>query len=219
MCGDATNSCDIEKLMKGDKARLIATDPPYNVGYHGKTKIRERLENDFMSKQEFEIFLEKAIGNMVEHSLPGTPFYIFMASSSFETLQDIMRKLGLKWSTNIIWAKDCFVLSWADYHQQYEPLWYGWKSGAPRLHPVKDRTQSNLWHIKRPKKNPLHPTQKPTELLKRIIKNSSEEGDIVLDLFGGSGSTLKAANELNRKCYIMEINPEYCQSIIDSIVL
>lgn len=214
MCGDAADEIDVLKLMNNEKAKLILTDPPYNVDYKGHKSKRKDIENDSLSEEDFKLFLEKSIINMINVSLKGTPFYVFMGMKSLNILNKIMNDNDMNRSTIIIWAKDTFVISWADYHNHYEPIWYGWKKGAPRLHPVKDRTQSNLWQIKRPKKNPLHPTQKPIELIKRIINNSSHKNDIILDLFGGSGTTLMACEELNRICRIMEISEAYCESVI-----
>ena len=127
----------------------------------------------------------------------------------------VMSECGFHWSSTIIWAKDQFVLSRKDYHTQYEPIWYGWEGSKPRLHPVDDRTQSDLWEIERPKRSDEHPTMKPVKLVARAIVNSSREGDTVLDLFGGSGSTLIACEQTGRKCRTMELDPGYCDVIID----
>ena len=121
---------------------------------------------------------------------------------------------GYHWSSTIIWAKDKFVMSRKDYHTQYEPIWYGWKEGS-RLHPLEDRTQSDLWEIPRPIRSEEHPTMKPIELVARALINSSDKGDNVLDLFGGSGTTLIASEETKRKCFMCELDPHYVDVIIN----
>lgn len=214
MCGDATLAENVQKLMQGDLAKMVFTDPPFNVGYKGgHTNSREAIANDYMPEEEFSIFLHKAIKNMVDVSELGAMYYVVMSMTSFNTLCEAMSHNNMHWSTTLIWDKIHFVMSRGDYHQQYEPIWYGWKSGAPRLHPLKDRTQSNIWKINKPNKSKLHPTTKPVELIKQAILNSTNEGDIVLDLFGGSGSTLIACEETNRICYTMELESHYCEVI------
>lgn len=138
-----------------------------------------------------------------------------LSAQEWGSLMPVMSECGFHWSSTIIWAKDQFVLSRKDYHTQYEPIWYGWEGSKPRLHPVDDRTQSDLWEIERPKRSDEHPTMKPVKLVARAIVNSSCEGDMVLDLFGGSGSTLIACEQTGRKCRTMELDPGYCDVIID----
>jgi DNA modification methylase len=125
-----------------------------------------------------------------------------------------LRDSGMHWSSTIIWAKDTAVLSRKDYNTQYEPIWYGWEGSNPRSHPVKDHTQTDLWQIKRPKRSDEHPTMKPIELVARAIINSSDRKESVLDLFGGSGTTIIAAEQTGRSCYMMELDPHYCDVII-----
>lgn len=125
-----------------------------------------------------------------------------------------LKDKGMHWSSTIIWCKDSLVLSRKDYHTQYEPIWYGWEGSKPRLHELKDRTQSDVWEIPRPKKSDEHPTMKPIELVARALQNSSDKRDLVLDLFGGSGTTLIAAEQTGRKCCMMELDPHYCDVII-----
>jgi DNA modification methylase len=214
MCGDCTDKENVIKLMNGDKAKMIFTDPPFNVAYKGRRiQKRKEIANDNLSEEDFKILLDKAFSNAAEVSEKGCMTYVVMGFAHFKKLWDCMKNNGYHWSTTLIWAKNSFVISWADYHNQYEPMWYGWLKGANRLHPLKDRKQSNLWTIKRPICSKLHPTMKPVDLITRAINNSTNEGDIVLDMFGGSGSTLEAAEKTGRTCYIIEIDPEYCEII------
>ena len=125
-----------------------------------------------------------------------------------------LKDKGMHWSSTIIWSKDHAVLSRKDYHTQYEPIWYGWEESSPRAHPLEDRTQSDVWQIARPKVSEEHPTMKPVELVARAIVNSSNRGDTVLDLFGGSGTTIIASEQTGRKCCMMELDPHYCDVII-----
>ena len=126
-----------------------------------------------------------------------------------------LRDKGMHWSSTIIWCKDAFMLSRKDYHTQYEPIWYGWEGSKPRVCEVKDRKQSDVWMIPRPKKSDDHPTMKPIELVAKALLNSSKAGDTVLDLFGGSGTTMMACEQTKRKCMMMELDPHYCDVIID----
>ena len=139
--------------------------------------------------------------------------YIAMSSSELDVLQAAFRAAGGKWSTFIIWAKHTFTLGRADYQRQYEPILYGWPEGTAR-HWCGDRDQGDVWAIKKPQKNDLHPTMKPVELMERSIRNSSRLGDVVLDCFGGSGSTLIAAEKSGRRCFTMELDPKYCDVIV-----
>ena len=129
-------------------------------------------------------------------------------------IDDALRTAGFHWSSTIIWAKDTLVLSRKDYHTQYEPIWYGWNASAARLVELEDRKQSDVWSMERPKRSDLHPTTKPVELVERAINNSAKPGGIVLDLFGGSGSTLIAAEKAGRKCRTVELDPKYADVII-----
>lgn len=141
--------------------------------------------------------------------------YVVMSAQEWGNLMLVLNEAGYHWSSTIIWKKDRFVLSRKDYHTQYEPIYYGWKDGAPRLHPLEDKTQSDVWDIERPHVSVEHPTMKPIELVARAITNSSNPSDIVLDLFGGSGSTLIASEQTDRQCMMMELDPKYCQIIIN----
>lgn len=207
LCGDSTDAEQVRKLMGGDIADMVFTDPPYNVDYgDGERKI----ENDNLGN-EFPQFLEKVIKNLFEFSKGA--IYICMSSSEIDALQSTFRKLGGHWSTFVIWAKDTFTLGRSDYHRQYEPILYGWKDGGSHYF-CGDRSQGDVWEFPKPKKNDVHPTMKPVELCERAVQNSSKPNDIVLDLFGGSGSTLIACERTKRKCRMMEFEPKYCDVIL-----
>lgn len=216
MCGDSTSADDVRVLMDGSKARCVFTDPPWNVAYgedkkHPSWKSRQIL-NDKMSTEQFGAFLLAAFKAMASASEPGCMTYIAMSAQEWSNVMSAMREAGYHWSSTIIWAKDSLVLSRKDYHTQYEPLWYGWLEGK-RLNPLKDRKQSDLWNIPRPKVSPEHPTMKPIALVAKALQNSSCAGDVVLDLFGGSGTTVIASEQTGRICRTMELDPKYCDVI------
>lgn len=207
MCGDSTDSEQVKKLMADEIANMVFTDPPYNVDYGSDER---KIENDNLGS-EFPQFLEKVIKNIFSFS--NGAIYICMSSSEIDSLQSTFRRLGGHWSTFIIWAKDTFTLGRSDYHRQYEPILYGWKDGVSHYF-CGDRSQGDVWEFAKPKKNDVHPTMKPVELCQRAVQNSSKPNDIVLDLFGGSGSTLIACEQTNRKCRMMEFEPKYCDVIL-----
>ena len=218
MCGDSTSSADVKTLMENSKARFVFTDPPWNVDYgsdarHPSWKARQ-IMNDKMSTEDFGAFLLQAFKCMADHSEQGCMTYVVMSSQEWSNVMTAMREAGYHWSSTIIWAKDSLVLSRKDYHTQYEPLWYGWLEGEKRLCPLEDRKQSDLWQIPRPKVSPEHPTMKPVALVAKALLNSSRKGDIVLDLFGGSGTTMIAAEQTDRLSFLMELDPKYCDVII-----
>ena len=197
---------------------MVFTDPPWNVNYGSDDsspiyKPRTIL-NDHMSTGDFKDFMFKAFRSMNIASKDGAMTYVVMSAQEWGNLMLALFENGYHWSSTIIWAKDQFVISRKDYHTQYEPIWYGWKEGS-RLHPLEDRKQSDLWEIPRPKISNEHPTMKPIELVSKAIINSSNKGDLVLDLFGGSGSTLIACEQLKRKCFMAELDPHYVDVIID----
>lgn len=206
------------QLMNGKNARFVFTDPPWNVDYgsdstHPSWKPRKIL-NDKMSTEDFGAFLYAAFKAMKEVSEPGCMTYIVMSPQEWGNMMNALRELNYHWSSTIIWSKDQLVLSRKDYHTKYEPIWYGWTDGA-RLYPLKVRKQSDVWEIPRPKVSEEHPTMKPVALVAKAIENSSRAGDTVLDLFGGSGTTLIAAEQLGRTCHMMELDPKYCDVIIE----
>lgn len=215
---DSTDIGAVARLMDAGspggrrKARMVFTDPPWNVDYggaaHPSWKQRQIL-NDHMSSDDFFGFLCKAFAAMESASQPGATVYCVMSAAEWGNVMDALRDSGFHWSSTIIWAKDKFVLSRKDYFTQYEPIWYGWLDGVH----MEDRGQSDLWEIPRPKKSPDHPTTKPIALAAKAIANSSRPGDAVLDLFGGSGTSLLAAEQTGRVGFLMELSPKYCDVI------
>lgn len=220
MCGDSTKSDDVNKLMAGAVANMVFTDPPYNVNYGSTMKDKLRyhssggrtIMNDNLG-DGFGQFLSDVCKNMLDNCKGVC--YICMSSSELHTLYSSFVNAGGKWSTFIIWAKNTFTLGRADYQRQYEPILYGWGKNIKNHYWCGDRNQSDVWEYNKPLKNDLHPTMKPVELVERAVLNSSKKNDIVLDLFGGSGSTMIACEQLNRKCYSMELDPKYVDVIID----
>lgn len=213
MCGDSTNVSDVEKLMNGDKADLLLTDPPYNVAYEGGTKEKLKIENDDMSDEEFQEFLISAFENSNIVMKDGASFYIWHSDSEGFNFRSACKNTGWKIRQCLIWVKNSIVLGRQDYQWKHEPCLYGWKDGAAHYF-VDDRTQSTVWEFNKPLRNIEHPTMKPVDLIARAINNSSRSDNIVLDIFGGSGTTLIACEQLNRKCYMMELDPKYCYVII-----
>lgn len=197
MCGDSTNVSDVEKLMNGDKADLLLTDPPYNVAYEGRTKEKLKIENDDMSDEEFQEFLISAFENSNIVMKDGASFYIWHADIEGFNFRAACKKTGWKIRQCLIWVKNSIVLGRQDYQWKHEPCLYGWKDGAAHYF-VDDRTQSTVWEFNKPLRNIEHPTMKPVDLIARAINNSSRSDNIVLDIFGGSGTTLIACEQLNR---------------------
>ena len=215
LCGDSTNAASYTLLMAGEKAHMVVTDPPYGVNYANSAKDKMRgtnrpILNDNLG-EDFEPFLKAALTPMIAHCQGA--IYIAMSSSELDTLQAAFRAAGGKWSTFIIWAKNTFTLGRSDYQRQYEPILYGWPEGAQR-HWCGDRDQGDVWNIKKPQKNDLHPTMKPVELVERAIRNSSRPGNVVLDPFGGSGTTLIAAEKSGRVARLIELDPKYVDVIV-----
>jgi DNA modification methylase len=215
LCGDSTDAASYPLLMAGENAAMVFTDPPYGVNYANSAKDKLRgthrpILNDNLG-EDFEPFLKAALTPMLAHCEGA--LYIAMSSSELDTLQQAFRAAGGKWSTFIIWAKNTFTLGRADYQRQYEPILYGWPEGKTR-HWCGDRDQGDVWNIKKPQKNDLHPTMKPVELVERAIRNSSRPGDTVLDPFGGSGTTLIAAEKSGRVARLIELDPKYVDVIV-----
>ena len=215
LCGDSTDAASYTLLMAGEKAAMTFTDPPYGVNYANSAKDKMRgthrpILNDNLG-EDFEPFLEAALTPIIAHCQGA--IYIAMSSSELDTLQSAFRAAGGKWSTFIIWAKNTFTLGRSDYQRQYEPILYGWPEGATR-HWCGDRDQGDVWHFNKPRVNDLHPTMKPVELVERAIRNSSRPGDVVLDPFGGSGTTLIAAEKSGRQARLVELDPKYVDTIV-----
>jgi len=215
LCGDSTSKQDLEKLMSGELADMAFTDPPYNVDYgnNAKDKMRgkdRRIMNDNLG-DDFYQFLKDALTNLL--SVTKGACYIAMSSSELDTLQKAFRDAGGKWSTFIVWAKNTFTLGRSDYQRQYEPILYGWREGNDHFW-CGARDQGDVWFFNKPVKNDLHPTMKPMELVERALRNSSKSRDIVLDLFGGSGSTLIACEKTGRTARLIELDPKYVDVIV-----
>lgn len=212
MCGSATEITDVGELMNGQLADMIFTDPPYNVAYEGKTAEALTIENDSMSDADFCKFLLDAHTSMAEVTKAGGAIYVCHADSEGMNFRKALIDAGFLLKQCIIWVKQSMVMGRQDYQWQHEPILYGWKDGAAHFF-VDDRTQTTVWNINRPSKNIEHPTMKPIELCARAIKNSSIRGAIIIDFFGGSGSTLMAADQNDRICYTMELDPRYVDVI------
>ena len=213
ICGDATDVDTVKKLMDGRKANLVLTDPPYNVGYTGGTKDALTIQNDKQEDTAFRQFLSAAFTNMDAAMKPGAVFYIWHADSEGYNFRAACKEAGWQVRQCLIWNKNQLVMGRQDYHWKHEPCLYGWKEGAAHLW-ASDRKQTTILCFDRPQKNAEHPTMKPVALLAYQIANNTKGEDIALDLFGGSGTTLVACEQLGRKCYMMELDPKYCDVII-----
>lgn len=217
MCGDATSIADVARLAgitQGGGARLLLTDPPYNVGYVGKTKESLTIENDKQDDGNFLSFLVRAFRAANGIMLPGAVFYIWFASASSQSFRTACAAVNWKVSEELIWNKSHMVLGRHDYHYKHEPCLYGWKEGAAHAW-YSDRSQTTVLDFDRPTKNLEHPTMKPVDLFAYLIRNSSKPGDVVLDVFGGSGTTLIACEQTGRTCLMMELDPIYCDVIVE----
>jgi DNA modification methylase len=219
LCGDSTQMDAVEKVLAGGLADMVFTDPPYNVNYGAtmKDKLRgqkgkkpRKIANDNLGA-DFEQFLRDACVNML--AVTKGAIYICMSSSELHTLHRVFTEAGGHWSTFVIWAKNTFTMGRSDYQRQYEPLLYGWKEGTDHFW-CGARDQGDVWFIKKPVANDLHPTMKPVELVDRALRNSSKSRDTVLDPFGGSGSTLIACERSGRQARLIEMEPKYCDVII-----
>ena len=242
MCGDSTNADDVGKLMNGNVADMVVTDPPYNVAIQNSDGMT--IENDDLNNEQFKQFLHGAFANLSASLKPGGAFYIWYASREHINFEQACIDNGLSVREQLIWVKNAMVLGRKDYQWRHEPCLYGWKEGDGHYF-IYDRTQTTVFekpadfdkmskddtvkllkkiysevpstiiHEDKPTHNNIHPTMKPVNLIARLIKNSSEKGDSVLDLFGGSGTTLIVCEELGRKCYMMEYDPIYVDAIIE----
>lgn len=213
MCGNSTQKEEVMRLMNKQEADMLLTDPPYNVDYVGKTSEALKIENDNMNETEFYNFLIDAFRNMFESVKYGGSIYVFHADTEGLNFRNAFKAVGFKLAQCLVWVKNTFVMGRQDYQWRHEPILYGWKEGAGHYF-VDNRKQSTVLEFDKPSRNAEHPTMKPIDLLVYLIKNSSKENDIILDLFGGSGSTLIAAEQIQRTCYTMELDPKYCDVII-----
>jgi site-specific DNA-methyltransferase (adenine-specific) len=211
MCGDSTSIDALEKLMDGQLADQLITDPPYNVAYEGSNGLK--IQNDNMEDTQFRQFLTDCFISAITHMKPGASFYIWHADVEGYNFRGACKDAGMQVRQCLIWNKDSFVMGRQDYHWKHEPCLYGWKDGSAHLW-ASDRKQSTIIECKKPKKNGVHPTMKPVELMEYQILNNTKGEDIVLDLFGGSGSTLIASEKVGRKARLMELDPKYCDVIV-----
>lgn len=225
MCGDSTKESDVAKLMNNNKADLFLTDPPYNValGNHDTPETaRQRhrrtdgliIMNDKMSDNDFLDFLTKCFSIAKDNMKDGASFYIWHADNESLTFRQALKNSGLELRQTLIWNKNAITLGRQDYQWKHEPCLYGWKDGASHSW-FSDRSQPTVLDFKKPSKSEDHPTMKPIELFADQIKNSSKVNDIVLDTFGGSGTSIIACEQLNRICFTMELDPRYCDVIVD----
>lgn len=211
MCGDSTTS-DVQVLMEGKYADLCITDAPYNVDYEGGSGMK--IQNDNMSGEEFYKFLDKAFKNINLSLKPGACFYEFFATREHVNFENALKDNDLSPKQELIWSKNGqFTLGRQDYQWDFEPCFYGWKNGASHNW-YSDRKQKCVLTFDKPKRNELHPTQKPVPLISYLMKNSSRPKDLVIDLFGGSGTTLIAAEDTDRTCFTMEIDEKYASAIV-----
>ena len=213
LVGDATNQDDVVRLMAGEAPDLVFTDPPYNVDYEGYTEDKLKIKGDRMSDGEFRQFLENAFRSYRSIVKPGASLYVCHSSSWQREFQNALEAAGFQIRCQLIWAKNTFAWGFGRYKFQHEPIFYCHIT-AEKDPWYGDKTQSTLWQEKKPAANRIHPTAKPVELIERALLNSSKAGDIVADLFGGSGSTLIGCERRGRKARLMEIDPKYADCIV-----
>ena len=211
MCGDATKAEDVQKLMDGTRANLIVTDPPYGVSFKSSSGLT--IQNDSIKNEEFYAFLLSAFKNMADVLEKGGAAYVFHADTEGLNFRRAFIDAGFHLAGCCIWVKDSLVLGRSDYQWQHEPILYGFLQNGK--HPwYSDRKQTTIWNYAKPKRNGNHPTSKPLDLLAYPIKNSSQENSVVIDTFGGSGSTMMACEQSGRICYMMELDPKYASVIL-----
>lgn len=212
LCGDSTRTEDVDRLMNGAKADMLLSDPPYGVSYVGKTKDALKVENDELNEQNLTALIVAAFDNAETNCRAGAYWYATVPAGPLHTLfaEDWKRRGILR--QIMVWAKDSMVLGHSEYHYQHEPILFGWIPGD--RHKNSDRTRTTLWQYDRPKANREHPTMKPVALWAQAVTDGSRNGEIVFDPFLGSGTTVIAAEQLGRKCYGMEISPQYCDVIV-----
>jgi site-specific DNA-methyltransferase (adenine-specific) len=213
MCGDSTQIDQVEKLCNGRQVDMWLTDPPYNVAYEGKTKEALTIQNDSMSNDSFRQFLRDSYVAADVVMKQGAVFYIWHADSEGYNFRGAAFDTGWKVRQCLIWKKSTIVMGRQDYHWKHEPCLYGWKEGAGHLWAT-DRKQSTILEFDKPSRNGEHPTMKPVALFEYQMLNNTKGGDIVLDSFGGSGTTMIAAEKNGRVGYLMEFDPKYCDVIV-----
>jgi len=213
MCGDSCSVTDMEKLCNDRKVDMWLTDPPYNVAYEGKTKDALTIKNDSMTNDGFRQFLRDAYVTADTVMKAGAVFYIWHADSEGYNFRGAAHDAGWKVRQCLIWKKSIMVMGRQDYHWKHEPCLYGWKEGAGHLWAT-DRKQTTILEFDKPSRNGEHPTMKPVALFEYQMLNNTKGGDIILDSFGGSGTTLLAAEKNGRIAYVMELDPKYCDVIV-----
>ena len=212
LCGDSTDSDQVAKLMNGNLADMCHTDPPYNINYEGGSKKREKIANDKL--EDFPQFLYDVYTTISTALKKGGAIYVWHASSETHNFIQQFLNAGFLFKSYIVWNKNNSTFGRSDYHWKHEPCIYGWLDGASHKW-YGDRKQTTVWDIERPTRSDEHPTMKPIPLCSKPLENSSKEGDIILDVFLGSGSTMVASHQMKRKCFGMELDPKYCQVIIN----
>lgn len=214
LCGDSTQTDTFEKLMQGEFADMVVTDPPYNVAYEGKTKDALTIENDSMGNDDFYKFLYDFYSALTTGCKKGAAIYVWHASSEVINFGKAMVDAGWLLKQQLIWVKNTMVMGRQDYQWKHEPCLYGWLAGDSHKW-YSDRKQTTVIEWDKPMRNGEHPTMKPIGLFAYQIENSSKQGDIVIDAFGGSGTTMVACEQLKRKARVIEYDPKYCQVIVD----
>jgi len=214
LCGDSTQTDTFEKLMQGEMADMVVTDPPYNVAYEGKTKDALTIENDSMGNDDFYKFLYDFYSALTTAVKKGGAIYVWHAPSEVINFGKALVDAGWLLKQQLIWVKNTMVMGRQDYQWKHEPCLYGWLKGDSHKW-YSDRKQTTVIEWDKPMRNGEHPTMKPIGLFSYQIENSSKIGDIVIDAFGGSGTTMVACEQLNRKSRVIEFDPRYCQVIID----
>lgn len=217
LCGSSTKTDTWERLMGQELADLVVTDPPYNVAYEGKTKAKLTIENDSMGDGDFYQFLYDFYTALGSYTKPGGAWYVWFADVEIVNFAKAFIDSGFKLAQMLVWKKNSLVMGRKDYHFLHEPCLYGWKEGAAHRW-YSDRKQTTVLNFDRPQRNAEHPTMKPIPLIAYQIGNSSKAGDIIADGFGGSGTTMVASHQTNRRCRMMELDPRYCQVIIDRMI-
>jgi site-specific DNA-methyltransferase (adenine-specific) len=217
LCGDSTQTDTFEKLMNGQLADLVVTDPPYNVAYEGKTKDALTIENDSMGNDDFYKFLYDFYTALTTAVKKGGAIYVWHASSEVINFGKAMVDAGWLLKQQLIWVKNAMVMGRQDYQWKHEPCLYGWLKGDSHKW-YSDRKQTTVIEWDKPSRNAEHPTMKPIGLFSYQIENSSKQGDIVIDAFAGSGTTMVACEQIKRKAYVIEYDPKYCQVIIDRMI-
>ena len=214
LCGDSTKKEDVELVTNRHQVDASFTDPPYNVDYGSNPNPRHKIrtiENDNLG-EDFTGFITTAL-MLLLGKVEGA-VYICMSDKEWARMFGVLEQLDAHWSSTIVWVKDQLVLSPKDYHSRHELIWYGWRKNGRRL-PLEDRTQTDVWEFDRPKRSDEHPTMKPVPMVQKAIENSTKQGGKVYEPFAGSGTTLVACQNLNRKCYAIEISENYCAVILE----